>query len=160
MIEYGTRLLGVSRPAPEDLQLEVGKVYQVNMKASTGIIDPEGVAEFLMSKLNEAYPELRVVWMQVSPETINFQFTVVSAESLGFTPRPERLFVAGLLVWLPAILTLLGISLAAVSVWQIMTEIPWYVWLLLGAGVFLLFFGPAITTFITRRVPEKYVVVR
>lgn len=46
-----------------------------------------------------------------------------------------------LLAALPTILGLLGISLLGVSVWQIVTGIPNYVWGVLAMGLFTLYIG-------------------
>lgn len=162
MFEFGTRLIGLTRPITEDLRLEVGKIYEIKIRASRGVTDSKAVADYLLSKLKQEYPEIQVVWMKVceKTQTIDFQFTTLSAETLGFEPRVERLWVSGLLVWLPTILTLLGIAVAAISAYQIVAAIPWYVWALLGTGAFLLIFGPAIASLITGRVPKKYRIVR
>lgn len=156
MYEFGTRIIGFAQPVTEDLRLEIGKVFQINVQASQGIIDPEGVANFLLSKLNEEYPEIKVTWMKICEkyQTIDFQFATV--QTLGLEPRTSRLFISTLLVWLPLILTLIGITAVGISAWSILAQIPWYIWAILGTGVVLLIFGSSIARAVTRGAPEKY----
>lgn len=157
MFVYGTKILGLTRPAPEQLTLQTGKNLQINIECSEGIINPERVGNYILSKLDEQYPEVQVLWMKVCEkyQTIDFQFTVVPLETLGYTPRAQPLFLVGLLAWLPAILTLIGIGTIAISAWDIIAGIPWYAWALLGTGIFLLLFGPTVTALIQRRAPPS-----
>lgn len=158
MYEAGTKVYGFMKPVEGELALSTGKIFEVRVQASQGITDPTSAAKFLTGKLNEEYPELQVLWIKVCErhQTIDFQFRVEAAETLGFEPRVGRLFVATLLAWLPIILTLIGITAVAVSVWDIIAAVPIWVWVLLGTGVTLLLFGPALSRMITGRAPEKY----
>ena len=157
MFTYGTKLIGLKRPAPEHLTLQTGKNVQIDLECSQGIVNPERVGNHIMSKLGERYPEIQVVWMRVCEkfQTISLQFTVVPLETMGYTPRTQPLFIGGLLAWLPAILALIGIGTIAVTAWDIIAGIPWYAWALLGTGVALLLFGPAIASLLQRRTPPS-----
>ena len=158
MYEVGTRVTGLAVPVVGEVQLGIGKIFQIRVQCQQGIINPESAAVFLLGKLREQYPEIEVVWMRVCErdQTIDFQFATLPAESLGFEPRVQRLFIGALLAWLPMILTLIGITAVAVSAWNILAGIPWYIWAILGTGVVLLLFGPAISRAIGGAAPEKY----
>lgn len=49
-----------------------------------------------------------------------------------------------LLSWLPALLSLFGIALLLVSVWQVVASVPSWVWATLVTAGALILFGPAI----------------
>lgn len=157
-MEYGHHFYGIKKQVSEQASLNVGNVYQVDIEARGGILDADSVINFLLGKMNEAYPELRVQWISVSTQkqTITLQFTPVPAQTLGFEPRTERLFVGAILAWLPSILTLIGIAVAGISIWNIIGAIPWWGWALLGTGIILLIFGPSIAKLFEERAPAIY----
>jgi hypothetical protein len=51
---------------------------------------------------------------------------------------------AALIAWLPIILSLVGIVLIGISIWQIMAAMPAWVWILLIVGGGLILLGPGI----------------
>lgn len=155
MYEFGSRIAGLTVPVVGALTLGEDKVFQIQIQAREGILDPQGVAQYLVGKLREQYPELEVVWMKVCEryQTIEFQFVAHSREALALAPRVQTLFIDMLLVWLPAILALIGITTIAVSAWQILAGIPWWAWALLGTGIVLFLFRGAISKALT---PERY----
>ena len=51
---------------------------------------------------------------------------------------------AALLAFLPTLLGLIGITIFAVTVWQIVASVPSWIWATLLIGVGLILFGPAI----------------
>lgn len=156
MVKYGQRLIGLSRRITRDVTFRPGAVYEINLQETKeGILDPQGVAEFLLSKLNEQFPEIKVNWINVSAETqtIGFQFTTVPLTTLGFQPRAQSLSAATLIPWLPAILTLIGLSVLLISIFSILAAIPWWAWALLATGMFLFVFGPYLARAMT---PKKY----
>jgi len=156
--EFGVRVVGLTQPVTGEIPLIAGKMYQVDVQAREGIIDPATVASFLTSKMAEKYPEIEVTWMKICEryQTIQFQFTTVPLEARGLTPKVQPLVIVELLTWLPLILTLIGITSIAISAWNILAGVPWYVWALLGMGIVLLIFGPSIARAVTREVPERY----
>lgn len=156
MIEYGKRVVGLTRLLPERYMLKEGQLYEIRAQASSGIVDPESVATYIMSKLNEQYPQMRVTWLKVCAEeqTINFQFITVPAETLGFAP--VAMDIVTIIAWLPLVLAVIGIAIVAISGWAVLAGIPWYIWALLGTGVILFIFGPSLAKLITGVSPEKY----
>lgn len=158
MYEFGTKIAGLTIPIVGEIQLSAGKVFQIRVQCQQGITNPRSTAVYLLGKLREQYPEIEVTWMKVCErdQTIDFQFTTLPAQSLGFEPRVQRLFIGALLAWLPVILTLIGITAVAVSAWDIVSNIPWWAWALLGTGIILLFFGPSISRMVAGRAPEEY----
>jgi len=145
MVELGRRIVGVASMLTEPALLEPGKTYEVRVQAREGILDPEGVANYLLSELNNSYPEAKVNWIFVCNLTqeIKFQFTVVPMESLGFTPRVVPMSTESILFWLSPILSLIGIVAIAISLFAILGTVPWYVWGLMFTGVIMfLFSGP------------------
>jgi type IV secretory pathway VirB2 component (pilin) len=154
-MQVGNRILGAKQPLTQQSSLAQGKVYEVEVKASSGILDPQSITNYLCGKMNEQYPELRINYINVNQQTqtIILQFHPLDARTLGLEPQPQRLFVATLLAWLPAILTLVGIAVVGISVWEIIGTIPWYIWAILATGVALLFFAPTISSLFKGRAP-------
>lgn len=154
-MHVGNRITGTKKPLSQQASLAQGKVYEVEVKASTGIMDPQSIINYLCGKMSESYPELKINYINVDPQTqtITIQFISIDARTLGLEPQPQRLFVATLLTWLPAILTLIGIAVVGVSIWEIIGTIPWYMWAILAAGVALIFFAPTITGLFQKRAP-------
>jgi hypothetical protein len=152
MIDYGTRLAGFNQKLVENEPLKTGKVYQIDMKASSGILDCEGVTNYLLGKLYERYPELQVKWINVSPtkQTIMLQFLVVPRETLGLTPRTQSISSAALMVWLPGILSLIGIGLVFIGIFTIIGAVPTWAWATIAVGAILFFFGSGIAEKIIR----------
>lgn len=151
MASYGTRRLGALRPLTEDIGLEAGKTYQINLQVE-GLTDSEGAIDYILSRMAEGYPSLAVTWIQASEraQTIDIQFV-----SLDQTARlsGQTMAIGSILLFLPQILTLLGIVVVALSAWTMVAAIPWWAWALLGTGVFLWIFGPTIGKMFAREEP-------
>ncbi|OYD16956.1 hypothetical protein CH330_01420 [candidate division WOR-3 bacterium JGI_Cruoil_03_51_56] len=141
MVQYGLRVAGQAQPKTGILQ--VGKTYEVHVQTTT-IRDPEDVAAFVLNRFKNEYPELQINWIQVGTQTINFQFTMVSRGELGLTPRPISLTAATIIVWLPTILTLIGLVAIVISLYSIIQAVPWYIWGTLIFGVVILIWGPSL----------------
>lgn len=153
-MQVGTKHFGTKKPIIENTNLSIGKVYEVNIKAQSGILDPESVMNFVIGKWNEQFPEIRIVWMDVNPQkqTIDIQFRPVEAQALGLSPQPQRLFAISFTL-LVTILSLVGIVIAGISIWEIVMAIPLWAWIGIGIGAVLILFGPQITGLAQKRYP-------
>ena len=142
MASCGTRRLGALRPITEDMALEVGKVYQVNINVE-GLTDPQGTIDYVLDSMAERYPNVVVTWIQASEtnQTIDIQLVPLDQKA---RLTGETFAIGSILLFLPQILALLGIVIVAISAWQMVAAIPWWAWALLGTGVVLWLFGPAI----------------
>lgn len=154
-MQLGHRLLGLRKSLTEEVTLEVGKSYEVDMEAREGIIDPHGVANFILAKINERFPDIQVKWIYVCDKTqeIKLQFTLVSLQSLGFTPRPTTLEALTLITWFPSMLLLIGVALVFIGIFMLFGAVPWYVWGMIGVGTILVLFGPQLSAMF---IPKKY----
>ncbi|MBA7493690.1 hypothetical protein ES702_04252 [subsurface metagenome] len=148
MVQYCLRVAGQVQPKTGVLQ--VGKTYEVNVQ-TTIIRDGEDTAQFILNQFQQTYPELQINWIRIDTQTIKLQFKVMSREALGLAPRPASLTVATIIVWLPTILTAIGVVVIIVSLYLVMQAVPWYVWGTLGLGIILVIWGPSLI-----RVPTKY----
>lgn len=149
-MQLGTRAFGVVKGLPEETLFEPKNIYEIDIQAD-GITDPQAVADYLLREVEKQYPQIQVTWIQVGQRRINFQFKILSAETLGY--QPASLSVAAILPWLSSIFGLIGITIILISILLIYQAVPWYVWggLIIG-GIFVLF-GPQIAQALT---PTKY----
>ena len=148
MVQYGLRVTGKTQV--ETGVLQVGKTYEINAE-TTIMRDGEDIVQFILNQFQQTYPELEINWIQIDTQTIKLQFKVVSREALGLAPRPASLTAATIIVWLPTILTAIGVVAIVVSLYLVMQAVPWYVWGTLGLGIILVIWGPSLI-----RVPTKY----
>jgi len=142
MVSFGTRRLGAVRPITEEMTLEVGKVYEIKIDVEN-LTDPQAVIGYILRNMTERYPNIAVTWIQAceTDQTIDIQLIPLN-QKVQLTG--ETLAIGSILLFLPQILTLLGIVIVAISAWQMVAAIPWWAWALLGTGVILWIFGPAI----------------
>lgn len=125
----GTKAAGRLIPVNPKVQTysEAGKLYELHMEASAPIEDKEKLAEILTKELPEK--GLTVTYVNVGDDKV-----VTQAIGTGFE-------WAAVLAALPGMFFLVGVALAAISIFLIWNEIPgWTVGLGL-VGVALLAFG-------------------
>jgi len=151
-MQLGTRAFGAVKALPKETMFQPNKTYEINLDVE-GITDLEAVADYLLCELSKEYPEVEVTWINVGEKTINFQFRLASPETLGYKPT---LAVASIIIWLPTILSLIGVVITLISVVELYRAVPWYVWLGLPLGILLILWGPAIAKTLTAGVPTKY----
>lgn len=79
-------------------------------------------------------------------EKFNAELLYARAESnrLSLQIRGSPFSWLALFAWLPAILGLLGITIFGISVWQMVTSIPTWVWATMAIGAALIVLGPSI----------------
>ncbi|MBA7489946.1 hypothetical protein ES702_00480 [subsurface metagenome] len=148
MVQYGLRVTGKTQV--EMGVLQVGKTYEVNAE-TTIMRDGEDIVQFILNQFQQTYPELEINWIQIDTQTIKLQFKILSRETLGLAPRPASLTAATIIVWLPTILTAIGVVAIVVSLYLVMQAVPWYVWGTLAVGIILVIWGPSLI-----RLPTKY----
>jgi len=148
MVQYGLRVAGKTQV--ETGVLQIGKTYEINAE-TTIMRDGEEIAQFIINEFQQTYPELEINWIKINTQTINLQFKVLSREALGLAPRPASLTAATIIVWLPTILTAIGVVAIVVSLYLVMQAVPWYVWGTLAVGIILVIWGPSLI-----RLPTKY----
>jgi len=147
---YGTplTLTPSTRKIPlslDRLQTEIapkGAIYEI--KLSTSQLTP--------SKASEAIEKLRSELKEKFG--IELIHAYATENSINLTIRGSPFSWAALLTFLPTILLLIGIILLGISVWQITTVIPPWVWFLLITGGALLLFGPALGNLILETIEK------
>jgi len=148
MVQYGLHIAGQQRMKIGVLQ--VGGIYEVHVETSV-IRDPEDTAVFVLNSFETEYPELQLNHIQVGARSITLQFKVACREALGLAPRPVSLSAAAIIIWLPTILMLIGLTAILVSMYEIIHVVPWYIWGTLLFGIIMVVWGPSLI-----RLPTKY----
>jgi hypothetical protein len=119
-----------------------GAIYEI--KLSTSQLTPE--------KASEAIEKLRTEMKEKFG--IDLIYAEATENSINLIIRGSPFTWAALLAYLPTILFIIGIILLGVSVWQITTAIPPWVWFLLITGAALFLFGPAIGNLILQSIEK------
>jgi len=136
-VVVGTRLAGTSIYIPRSILTEStpGQVYELHIR-TTGIDDPEKVVKTLTVEMPKKFTDLKVLWMRVDDKNIYMQ--------IQGSPFPWSL----LLLWLPEILSAIGIIVTAIAVFLVATQVPSWLWIMLATGVGLIYLGPKIGSYI------------
>lgn len=107
-----------------------GVIYTLLIRTE-GISDSQKVVDTLIPALEEKFGA-KTTYISVGDRDIILQ--------IEGSP-----FVWALLIpWIPSILALIGIVVAFVSVWSVITSIPSWVYALSAIGVGLIFIGPTV----------------
>lgn len=109
-----------------------GVTYEVQIKTN-GIPNPELTVKTLTSELTKKFPNIKIHYASASQDTIILH--------LEGSPIPWSAILAAI----PAILTLIGITVILIAVYYLFSGVPGWVWGLLVLGVTLLFIIPTIT---------------
>jgi hypothetical protein len=112
-------------------------IYQLQIRTG-GISNPEVAISKLTNELPKRFPDLKIIWVKVQDPNINMQIS------------PNSPFVwAALLLFLPQILSAIGIIVSLIAVYLIVGSIPSWVWALLAIGAGILIFAPVISKAVT-----------
>ena len=134
MVQYG-QYLTLSKQPLTQATFTPGQYYQVDIDVEEPIINPAEVANFILNKIAEEHPEIQVTWIQASSSGVQVQFTTTPMKTLS---------ASTLIAWLPGILALLGLTVLLITVFDLMSRIPSYIWGLLIIGGILVLWGPQI----------------
>jgi hypothetical protein len=153
---YGTPLAftasTVKTPIPigklQTITAPKGSTYEI--KLSTSQLTPD--------KASEAIEKLRTEMKEKFG--IDLIYAEAAENSINLIIQGSPFAWAALLALLPTILLLAGITLIGVSVWQITTAIPTWVWFLAITGTALLLFGPAIGNLILETIEKARMTAR
>lgn len=113
-------------------------------------VAPKGTYYVIEVKTSQIDTDKAVAALKNIAEGLDKEF---NAEMLYGAAYDDRIVIqmkgspfawAAFLLWLPAILSLIGITMVGISVWQGIASIPSWVWATLAVGVGLLLFGPKI----------------
>lgn len=108
-----------------------GEIYELLLETN-GIPNPEDAVNLLTQEFPNFDPSTKILWIEADNQNIRMQ---ISGSPFLWT---------ALIPWLPSILGLLGITLAFISIWNLITSIPTWIWALLAVSVGLIIFAPAI----------------
>lgn len=111
------------------------RLYQIDIQ-TRGIPNPNLVADTLRRELWNKFGA-NVVWVEVGNDMIRIQL-------IG-----SPFIWAALLLFLPQILSALGVIVALIALYLLVTGIPIWVWGLGAIAIVLLLFGPSIAKMVT-----------
>jgi hypothetical protein len=137
-MEYGTRVVGRTLAIPQDMLTESipGQVYELEI-STNGIPNPNQVVATLNTKIPQKFPDAKIVWAQIQGNTIRIQ--------IQGSPFAWSL----LLLFIPQILSAIGIIVAFIAVYLVIGAIPSWAWALLAVGLGLVIFAPIISKAVT-----------
>ena len=135
MVQFGQYLTMSKTRLPEQATFTPGQPYQADIEVKEAIINPAEVADFILNKIAEEHPEIQVTGIQASSSGVQVQFTTTPLKTLS---------ASTLIAWLPGILALLGLTVVLITVFDLMSRIPSYIWGLLIIGGILVLWGPQI----------------
>lgn len=78
-------------------------------------------------------------------------YSIASEREIYLMIKGSPFLWSAFLAWLPTILSLLGITLAGVSIWQVISIVPSWVWATLIISGFLIFISPIVGDILRRR---------
>jgi len=144
MIEVGKRIAGRTIYIPHVILTESvpGAIYELEIRTK-GIPDEKKVVDTLREKMPEKFKGLEVLWIKVDGSVIRMQ-VMGSPFSWGLV-----------LLWLPEILQLIGVIVTFIAVFLVISQIPTWAWATLLGGVFLIYAGPKIGSYIRETVVGK-----
>jgi len=149
---YGRRIIGKSIYIPRDMLTEsvTDAIYELQVRTE-GIPDPGRAVEVIRTELPRKVPGLKVLWVRADDKNIIMQ--------IQGSPFPWTI----VLFWLPEILAAIGIIVVAIAVFLVVTYVPTWLWVMLAAGIGLIYLGPKIGSYIrnllVRRVKRVWEVV-
>jgi hypothetical protein len=136
-----------------------GPVKRLKMDVDRLTVAPKGSLWDIEIKTKGMTPEQASAALEklINGMSGEFGIKTIYAHATGDTIFLEIMgspFVwASLLVWLPMILTLVGIAVMFTSVWQVISGVPSWVWGLLVIGAAMVFLAPAIGRAVTAVMP-------
>jgi len=136
-MEVGKRVVGVTKYIPRAMLTESipGAVYELEIRTN-GITDEKAVIDLLREEMPKKFKGLRVLWIRIDDSVIRMQI-------MG-SPFAWSL----VLLWLPEILQMIGVIVALIAVFLVISQIPAWAWATLLSGVFLIYAGPKIGSYI------------
>jgi len=141
---YGKRTVGKSIYIPRSILTESvpGQIYEIHVKTA-GIPDPEEAVETVTAELPKKVKGLKVLWARADEKNMIIQ--------VQGSPFPWTL----VLLYLPEILSAIGVAVTAIAVFLVAAHIPVWLWVMLAAGVGLIYLGPKIGAYIRSMVVGK-----
>lgn len=139
---YGVKVKGEAQYIPRSMLTEsvIGSIYELRIK-TTGVPNPQEAANLLLKELPRKFPGLHIIWIGIKDDQINIQ---LSGSPFAW---------AVLLLFLPTLLTLIGIVTTLTAVYLVFTTIPGWVIGLFLIGVALIIFGPKIAEWTMAEIP-------
>jgi len=143
-MEVGTKVVGVTKYIPRAVLTESvpGAVYELEIRTK-GISNPSEVVDVLSKEMPKKFKGLKVLWIRIDDPVIHMQITG--------SPFAWQL----VLLWLPEILQLIGVVVTLIAVFLVISQIPAWAWATLLSGVFLIYAGPKIGSYVRKTVVGK-----
>lgn len=132
---YGTPIIKNAVRIPDDMLTEsaAGSEYMIKIQTK-GVSNPKETLDLLKSKLKEKFG-VTVVYGEVANNNITLQ--IKSSVSIQFV-------WGAVLVFLPQILSIVGVVVALISVYLVVSSIPTWVYGLASIALVLLFALPKV----------------
>ena len=146
-MEIGKRIRGSTRYIPETMLVEPssGVIYELNIETS-GISNPEKVMNTISQELPKKFKGLEVLWTRIDQSRIVVQIKASSVTTYAW---------GAILLFLPQILSAIGVIITLVSVYLVWSSIPSSIFGLLITGIVMLFSVPKIVGLIKQEDTKK-----
>ena len=138
-VEVGKRIVGKTNYIPRAMLIESvpGQIYELEIRTK-GISNPEQAISALNTELPKKYKGLKVHWIGVNGSVIKIQLT------------GSPFAWAALMLFIPTILTLVGIAVTLIAVFLVWTTVPPHITASLVVGLVLTIFGSQMGGLITK----------
>ena len=142
-VEIGKRILGKTEYIPRAMLIESvpGQIYEVEIRTK-GVSNPEQAISTLNVELPKKFNGLKVHWIGADGSVIKMQIT------------GSPFAWAAFMLFLPSILTVIGIAVTLIAVYLVWTLVPPWVTALLIIGTILTLFGSQMGDLIMRGLPK------
>jgi len=134
-MRYGKQITGKTLIIPVDYlktqESVIGEIYELTIQTN-GVSDPQQVINSLVAQIPQKFPDAKVLWVDIYGNTVRMQL------------QGSPFAWATLLLFLPQILSVIGVAIIAVGVFLVVGEVPSWAWAALGVGLTLFFLGPTI----------------
>ena len=139
VVEMGARIAGRIQHIPRAMLIESvrGQIYEVEIRTK-GVSNPEQAISTLNVELPKKFKGLKVHWIGIDDSVIKVQLT------------GSPFAWAALVLFIPAILTVVGIVVTIIAVFLVWTSIPPYVTASLVVGLVLTVFGSQMGGLVTK----------
>lgn len=143
VVEIGKRIVGKVEYIPRAMLIESvpGQLYEVEIRTK-GVSDPEQAISALSHELPREFKGLKVHWIGVDGSVIKMQIT------------GSPFAWAAFMLFLPALLTVIGIGVTLIAVYLVWTMVPPWVTAILIIGTILTLFGSQMGDLIMRGLPK------
>lgn len=133
MLELGTKIGNVGLEIPSDMLTTSvpEKFYHLRIQYSGTMSDEVEFAKKFSSELYTMF-KAKVAYMRIAPDYVDVQL-----EGSPFA-------WAALVLWLPTIFVLFGLTLIGVGVFTVLSAIPSWAWGVVAVGVLLVVIAPTV----------------